>query len=80
MVGLARTLLTNSEIIILYEFPISLSKTEKESIKSVLDKLYGKRTILIFSASEECTNLVSQVIKIERGLIESISKNKKKKR
>ncbi len=78
LVGLARTLLTNSEIIILYEFPIALSKTEKDSIKHALDKLYGKRTILIFSASEECINLVSQVIKIERGTIESISKKKKR--
>ncbi len=78
LIGLARTLLTNSEIIILYEFPIALSKMEKDSIKHALDKLYGKRTILIFSASEECTNLVSQVIKIERGTIESISKKKKR--
>ncbi len=79
LVGLARTLLTQSEIIMLYEFPISLSKTEKENIKKVLDQLYGKRTILIFSASEECMELASEVIKIERGLVQSIRKMKKQK-
>lgn len=76
LIGLARTLLTTSEIIILYEFPISLSKTEKENIKKVLSKLKGKRTLLIFSASEECVSLASQVIKIERGEIDSIKKVK----
>lgn len=79
LIGLARTLLTTSEIIILYEFPISLSKTEKENIKKTLRKLYGKRTILIFSASEECIELASQVIKIERGKINSIQKIKRRK-
>lgn len=79
LIGLARTLLTKSEIIILYEFPISLSKIEKENIKNVLRKLHGKRTLLIFSASSECTPIASQIIKIERGEIESIRKARKQK-
>lgn len=79
LIGLARTLLTSSEIIVLYEFPTFLSKTEKEQIKTALKKLYGRRTVLIFSASEECISLVSMVIKIERGMVESIQKIPHKK-
>lgn len=79
LIGLARTLLTTSEIIILYEFPTALSQSEKEKIKYALQKLYGKRTILIFSASEECIPLASEVIKIERGSIESIEMRKMKR-
>lgn len=79
LIGLVRTLLTTSEIIILYEFPTALSQIEKENIKRVLHNLYGKRTILIFSASEECIPLASEIIKIERGSIESIQLRKMKK-
>lgn len=74
IIGLARTLLTKSEIIILYEFPLSLSAKEKENIMKILDHLRGSRTIIIFSASDACMSIVDRVIKIEKG---SIASNRK---
>lgn len=78
IVGLARTLLTKSEIIVLYEFPLSLSAKEKEMIMNLLGHLRGSRTILIFSASNACTPIVDRVIKIEKGTITSNRKIVKK--
>ncbi len=78
IVGLARTLLTKSEIIVLYEFPLSLSVKEKEMIMNLLGHLRGSRTILIFSASNACTPIVDRVIKIEKGAITSNRKIVKK--
>ena len=80
IIGLARTLLTKSEIIILYEFPLSLSAKEKETIMKILNHLRGSRTIIIFSASDACMSVVDRVFKIEKGSIASTRKISKKMR
>lgn len=69
IIGLVRTLLTKSEIIVLYEFPIVLSDTKEESIKKILSSLKKEKTIIIFSASEKSIDICDKVYKIERGKI-----------
>lgn len=74
-IGLIRTLLTQSEIIILYEFPLILSLPEEENIKRILLDLKKEKTILIFSASNTLLPLADKTYKIERGkIVETISK------
>ncbi len=67
LIGLARLLLMNSEILIFYEFPNYLSIGDKEAIKKIINSLHKKKTILIFSANEDCVDIVDKVYKIERG-------------
>lgn len=69
IIGLVRTLLTQSEIIVLYEFPIILSAKDEENIKKILLELKQEKTILIFSASESLIPLADKIYKIERGKI-----------
>lgn len=75
IIGLIRTLLTNSEIIVLYEFPIILSNKEEQSIWNILNSLKQEKTIIVFSASEKLIPLVDVTYKIERGkIVEKIVK------
>lgn len=75
IIGLIRTLLTKSEIIVLYEFPIILSDVEEENIKNILLGLKEEKTIIIFSASEKLMNISDKVYKIERGkIVDTITK------
>lgn len=75
IIGLVRTLLTESEIIILYEFPLILSLTEEENIKKILLDLKKEKTIIIFSASNSLLPLADRTYKMERGkIVETISK------
>lgn len=69
IIGLIRTLLTKSEIIVLYEFPIIISEKEEENIKKILLSLKEEKTIIIFSASEKLIDLCDKIYKIERGKI-----------
>lgn len=69
IIALIRTLLTKSEIIILYEFPIILTENEEDKIKEILLSLKQEKTIIIFSASEKLIPLCDKIYKIERGKI-----------
>lgn len=69
IIGLVRTLLTQSEIIILYEFPLILSLKEEENIKNILLDLKNEKTIIIFSARDSLLSLADITYKIERGKI-----------
>ncbi len=69
LLGLARLLLLNSEILILYEFPNYLSGGDKEFIKNILLSLHGKKTILMFSANEDISDIVDITFEVERGKI-----------
>lgn len=77
IIGLARTLLTQSEIIVLYEFPIILSDSEEKNIKKILLELKHEKTIIIFSASESLIPLADKTYRIERGKIVDVIANNK---
>jgi len=69
LIGLARLLLMDNEILIFYEFPNYLSKKDKDSIKQIIKKLSKEKTILIFSANDDCNDIVDKIYRIERGRI-----------
>lgn len=69
LLGFARLLLMNSEILVLYEFPNYLSAQDKEFIKNVLKNFHGKKTILMFSANEDIQDIADKVFEVERGRV-----------
>lgn len=69
LLGLARLLLMNSEILVLYEFPNYLSSKDKESIKNILLKLHGKKTLIVFSANDDVADIADLVFEVERGKV-----------
>ncbi len=76
LLGLARALLTKSEILIIYEFPLGLSEKEQMIIKQVLLKVRKSRTILIFCATNPASEIIDRHFKIENGEISEINLNK----
>lgn len=69
LLGLARLLLMNSEVLVLYEFPNYLSEKDKAYIKKVLLHLHGKKTILMFSANEDISDISDIVFEVEKGKV-----------
>lgn len=72
LLSFARVLLMNSEILVLYEFPSYLSKKDEEAIKQMLLQFKGKKTILIFSANENCKDIVDITYLVEKGKLQKI--------
>lgn len=75
MLGLARVLLTGAKVIAIYEFPTNLTQGEKRIVKEVLRSFGGKRTLVIFSANEECADIADKIVTIERGALTNIQLN-----
>ena len=75
MLGLARAILTGSEVLVIYEFPETLTESEKDNVKAILRRMHGTRTILIFSAKDYCQDVSDKIISIEKGEIKSINFN-----
>lgn len=69
LLGFARLLLTNSEILVLYEFPNYLSQKDKSYIKNILRKFHNKKTILLFSANDDTRDIADKVFEVERGKV-----------
>ena len=72
LIGLARAILTGSQILAVYEFPDALTEKEKKTVKQILHAMHGTRTILIFSAKDYCQDISDKVISIEKGEISNI--------
>ncbi len=77
LLGLARAVLSESEIVIIYEFPIGLSENEKNTIQEVLSELKKERTILIFSASNFLEKILNRHFLIENGNVTSFKTSAK---
>ena len=70
MIGLARSLLTNSEIILIYEFPIGLTHKEQDNIRRIITNLKKTKTIIIFCATNFSFLKYDQHFIIENGNVE----------
>ena len=68
LLGLARALLTDSEIVMIYETPTGLTSNEKNHIKQTLSKLKDTRTFLIFSASRDMESIADATYEIDDGV------------
>lgn len=76
LLGLARALLTKSEIFMIYEFPVGLNQTEQNTIKEILLTLKKERTILIFSALNPVEEIINRHFLIEKGNIKEKQRKK----
>ena len=79
LLGLARALLTKSEIFMVYEFPVGLSESEQEYVKKVLLSLKSSRTILIFCSSNPVNDIIDRHFLVKNGKIEEVKLNKPRK-
>ncbi|MBR1890441.1 MAG: ABC transporter ATP-binding protein [Clostridia bacterium] len=75
LLGIARAILTTSQVLVLYEFPSNLSDKERETVLALLRSMHGTRTIIIFSAKDFCIDLADKIVKIESGEIKGITYN-----
>ena len=77
LLGLARCILTNPKIILIYEFPSDLNKVELQEIYDILESLKQNKTILIFSANEKMADVCDKIVEFENGTVKNITFNKK---
>ena len=75
MIGLARAILSNSEILCIYEFPIGLSHNEINNIKNILKTYKKHHTILIFCAINPLDGIIDEQFNIENGNVKQIKMN-----
>lgn len=75
LLALTRALLTKSEILMIYEFPTSLTSKEKENIKNTIKSLKTEKTFIIFSAYDTTKDIADRVIEINDGKVRSIYNN-----
>lgn len=69
LLGLARAICTNAEVIILYELPAGITAPQKNILKEILQELAQTHTVLFFTASDIAKILKAKVYKVEKGVI-----------
>ena len=79
LLGMARALLTKSEIFMMYEFPTGLGEKEQKTMIHILEKLRSSRTILIFSALNPVEEILDRHFIIEKGLVTEVDTSKPKR-
>lgn len=77
ILGLARAIISGSQVLVIYEFPTNLSDKERDNIKKLLKSMQGTRTIVIFSAKEYCTDISDKIVYIEGGEVKNVVYNEK---
>ena len=71
LLGLSRAIVTGASILAIYELP-SLNDEDTLEIKSILKKLNGTKTIIIFSGQETYADISDKVVEIEDGEVKNI--------
>lgn len=74
MLGLARALLSDSEWLCIYEFPLSLTSKQQEELISHIKELKDSRAVIIFSASDRLSSICDDVYSVQSGHVKKISK------
>lgn len=75
LLGLAKCVLSRSGVMIIYEIPRNINTDEKKEIFETIRKVSEDKTLIIFSASSELTDLCNKIIEIENGQISNITFN-----
>lgn len=75
LLSLARSLLLKTEILLIYEFPSSLSEAELSNIITLLRTLKKEKTIIIFSAKNYTEKNNDQTYLIENGIVKKQKQN-----
>lgn len=74
MIGLARAILSQSEWICIYEFPLSLTAKQQKILKEHLTKLKNNHAIIIFSAGDSMQDICDNYYSISSGHIRKLNK------
>ena len=69
LLGIARAVCTNAEILVLYEFPSGLTSAQNETLEKVLTILGKKHTLIIFSYNNWAKSVCQNVYKVEKNKI-----------
>ena len=69
LLGVARALCTNSEIIILYDFPTGLSSDQKDKLQQVLKYINTNHTLIVFAYNDWAKCVCKNVYKIEKNTL-----------
>lgn len=69
LLGLARAVLSESKILMIYEFPEDATKTLKTSVFNFLKKYYQGKTVIVFSHSNDYDELAEITYEINNGRV-----------
>lgn len=69
LLSVARILLMNSQIVVFYEIPSYLSKDDEIVLKNIIDVIRINHTVLIFSATSKCDNIVDKIYRVSNGSV-----------
>lgn len=72
--SLARAILFDSTIILLYEFPIGMTEEEKKKLEEIFKELKKTKTIIMFSAKNHFENIIDRHFLIENNNLEEKTK------
>ena len=72
MLGLARSILSKAEFLCIYEFPVSLTQKEQQSILKTITELKKDHAVIIFSASDVAKKVCNQVFIVQAGKIKQV--------
>ncbi len=73
LLGIARALCTNAEVICLYEFPSGLTIDQRDRIKSLIKYISKTRTVIIFSYNNLFSDVCKNVYRVQTGTIKKES-------
>ena len=75
LLGLARALLFNSEVLMIYEFPAALPSDAREEVQQKIKGLANAKTVIVFASDDQMAPLANKVIYLSRGKITRIKEN-----
>lgn len=75
LLSVARTLLMHSEIVIFYEFPSYLSDEDEEIVKRVIEIIKLNHTVIIFSGTNKCNDIVDKIYNVKNGKVRLVQDN-----
>lgn len=79
LLGLARVLLFNNEVILVYEFPSYLNKNDIETVKGIFNYLSMSKTIVYFTAGDSCDDLADKIYSVVSGEVKMVKVNPHRK-
>lgn len=75
LLGLARAILTDCEVLLVYETPSAMSKTDKLLLQRLIADLAKERTIILFTYGDLYDNVAKICYKIEQGQLVDVKVN-----
>ena len=69
LLSLARGILANSNVLVLYEYPNTLNEAEKLHVKDVINSLSGKMTTVLFTAKNDFDDCAKLTYVVENGKV-----------